>query len=300
MVLSALLALPPAGVVPSWRRLGLVAGFVTIGAMCFGDGLAVALVFWLIAMLHFEGRAARRRCFTVFGSLAALLPVVYLIYLRAGTFLTGQALPGAAPADVPNLVTGLQNLTVMKLEMIGYLFSAGIRSLLLGHAWTSDSAILADPVTPVCASIVVGLAVLRLGSTGRRTLAIWLAVALAAYGMIAIGRVTICLITGIPIPVAAGAPRYHYLGQVGLAGALAWSMVALLGSAGRYSRQASWLLVVLAVALVGRNVELGWRIPAQRNGEIHARLALEEIRRGIHKAEGDDACIVNHLFSGIF
>src|SRR5262249_22557809 len=178
------------------------------GATCFGTGIAVAIVFPLVAVLIAPGLPA---------ATVALYAGLLWLAARVGPPSMDQAIlfatfyrrPGATLAMFVELVGFGMTSTVLSFATVGRTFPSVLTVLgALGY-----------------------VAVVALGAAGdrrhRRTIAAALLVAGAVYALVATGRAATYANFGRDLAAAAAVARYHYLAGVPLVLALGVAVDAL-------------------------------------------------------------------------
>jgi len=214
------------------------------GATCFGTGIAVAIVFPLVAVLlapGLRGTRAGRVLLALPAATVALYAGLLGLAARVGPPSMDQAIlfatfyrrPGATIAMFVDLVGFGMTSTVLSFATVGRTFP-GVLTVLgaLGY-----------------------VAVVALGAAGdrrhRRTIAAALLVAGAVYALVATGRAATYANFGRDLAAAAAVARYHYLAGVPLVLALGVAVDALaaMPRAGRLvvGGVVAWMLF-LAVA----------------------------------------------------
>lgn len=188
------------------RVAGKWAALSFLAATCFGGGIALSAAFPLVAVILFGARLPPRARI-----IALATPVVVVSVYFAWRALFGAY--EALPRDEPNLGSSVGRLGP-PIEMLGSLLAVGISSIFRGYDFTP----LGYPTVQwwlvvaywslAWTAFVVGNPALR-----RRMIALFL-MALAVYGMIALGRANVYLMFGTKPAEAARELRYHYVGSI--------------------------------------------------------------------------------------
>lgn len=190
-------------------------------SLTFGIGIAIAMVsgpaFWLLL----PRATNRRRIGLGFGSLAVLVPILYVsVYLLHGQATWGSHLGWQLESLRPNRWPGL---VAPLLALVDY----GIASVLFGPLLTSDvRGVLAGPLQGLSLDRAVGLshlvavlaavagvgALARAPGERRRQILGLVLILVASYGIIVLGRGL--MIDGLNASLSwwASRPRYHYVG----------------------------------------------------------------------------------------
>lgn len=258
-------------------RLG---GGLIVGALCFGTGIAVALLYPVLLALLFSRERLGRSAW-----IALAVPVVVIALYRGVS--TGEAATGDRLIEL----TG-------QLGRVGvffaHLLASGASSLIFGPAWSRD----AYPNAPTIAAAVIVGAVLLAGFVGgtwrtRRALAAMLLVTAGTYGAIAAARAGFYHFFAArqPNPLAFGATmaRYHYEAQLALAAALGIALGPLLGRA----RLPSWMSTAVGALLLAGIVGASVLHPPSILGYASTRKAATLFVRGIRtRAERASEAVV--------
>lgn len=228
----------------TWRTLLGWMALSWIAALCFGTGLAFALV--LPVMVAIVAPACLRRTSTL--ALVLVGPLI-VIGLYVGSL---AAVSYVEPISTTNLgwSVAFAQMWARNLTVLGDLALVGTTELLTGPVWR-------EPVAEgVQAAVALGFVVaLPLAASGRRWR--WVCALLlcttAAYGMIAVGRGW--------YKDATSTLRYHYLAQFPAAIVLAMMLAGLTSRIADSWRRA--LLLGWSAALAVAIVAQGWprRVP---------------------------------------
>ena len=202
-----------------WYLLLLVAG------TSFGVGFGVAAVFGAVIYLLLPLAENRNRLAVVFGSLAVVLPAIYLV--------TFQMYFGRNARFIHSIIALGPNSIYAFLSMSFHLFAYGLSSFLFGPliAWVLQARVFfgpirgASPEAAVQISLVVfgvfaaglALALKRGARETRMQIAAFALIAVSAYGIIAMGRSGYYQGLKFSLALAISAERYHYLGPMALA-----------------------------------------------------------------------------------
>jgi hypothetical protein len=231
------------------------------GASTFGIGIGAAMVFPLVVFLLLPAGSSRRRTTLVVGSLAAVVPVLYLAQEHAMEVVVG------APND-PVLRLGFSMALSQSFRVLRSLVdfsSYGLASLLLGP-WvttTETGVVVGGPFGVHSATWVMELAhglfvVFGVALAGfvwkgpkqqRRPIAAVVLLCVVSYGCIVVGRLFLYQAS----PAFGMQPRYHYLGPL-LLGILVSFLVGWLGrslglpSRARIAAAMAFLVVWAAVS----------------------------------------------------
>src|SRR5262249_5872696 len=182
-------------------------------ATCFGTGIALALVFPIVAWLLLPATPAAARAAAVLALLWLTVPLLYL----ADHWLWVRFYGGHPQAVVLGSVQWRE--PVAPAEMLAGLLAHGIAAVHLGFVWPRADvpAFVWWAVVAGYAAAVAGVLVVGPRSRRRAVLAVLL-IATATYAAIATGRGNLYLMfgpTATPFSTAA-TPRYHYLGTLAL------------------------------------------------------------------------------------
>ncbi len=247
-----------------WGPLGLLAASLVTGALLFGTGIALALVFPLVAWLFGPAGVARRRLLGVaLGALAVV--VAAYVFTR----------PAADP--VRNTVYALTSLQGLLLRLgianAPSLAMHGIAALTLGfldRAPTGGIAATAAAVWTAALCAALGLATVR----RRREILASVAIALAIYGLIGVGRTILYLAWNAGD--LAVVPRYHYMATAALAVASGLALDTLGARAGGLPLVALAGAIASVVAGCARS---DWHLNEHADARAGTAAALAEIRR---------------------
>lgn len=248
------LARADVGEAPSPARVLSWSGIVLVGAMCFGTGIGVALVFPAVAALLCP-RAARRPA-----ALAALLGLPLAV---AGLYQWVSTRGAAAPR------TAMQYAIVSRAAdaipvMLGHLLAYATAALVLGFFFVPAAHPHVSEIYPgrISHTAVLALGTLLAGgfwlADGKRRRELLAAGILAAgiYGIIALGRAGLAAGN---LTFQAGQPRYHYAGTVPIAVLLCLAVDQLRR---RVLARVPWAELLLIVWLVAGAIGFarsGWR-----------------------------------------
>src|SRR5262245_3906022 len=179
------------------------------GATCFGTGIAVALVFPVVAFLLLPPGRDRRRSCAVLVSLWVVVPLLYLLSHRIWVEVYG------GPSQVLPIQIALALSLRAPAEMLGGLLAQGVASTHLGFFWQGKTGSVAVLMVTTGVYLACVVAALGWGSDVLRRQVLACAVlSLAIYGLIAVGRGN--LYAWAPDPEAtpfrmAATSRYHYV-----------------------------------------------------------------------------------------
>ena len=182
-----------------WYALALVA------ATSFGTGIAIALLLPFILALLLPGWRSSHRL--PLRSLLVTVPILFIalnaLYLR---------LVGTDPIAPPwmALLSDPLGIPLIWVQLVGL----GLTRLLFGFyfpSWAGPACWLAVLTPFAVMAVLVGLAA---PERARRQLAACALTVLGCYGIIALGRAALMLKLA---PQMITFPRYHYVGQLGLA-----------------------------------------------------------------------------------
>jgi hypothetical protein len=213
-VLAALLLLAPSPeheTAPlSVRRAVAVACCMLAASQSFGTGVAAAVLTPLVAPL------LRPRAFGERGAAAALLSVPVLVAVAMAALYLPRTHLNPNPTGSVTVLALSASAWRQVAPMLGHILSLGIVSLLLGAAYPLERYPDAISAGTTGALAVGVLWALRSGSSrAQRSLIAFLALALACYVMVALGRALLYAAvqpTALLHAYVAGT-RYHYLAQ---------------------------------------------------------------------------------------
>jgi hypothetical protein len=268
--------------VASPRAGGWAALLLLAGALCFGTGIGLGIAAGLVVAVGLlvpgaAGRRTRRWCWL----LAVGLPLLYAGLQVAYALVSGQRHQSAAPAiDIRQLLLGAPLMTAT-------LLAYGSGSLVGGAAIAGRSLpiVLIAGAAALAAAALLGL---RRDPTGRRLAACGLIV-IAAYGIVAVGRVPTLAELGLTIAQGAAWPRYHYAPTVLIAVALclALSRIRLPAIAADGAALAATAAIAAGSILLPPAIDL----------HADARATVERVRavvaRNAAAAPGDTAYVHN-------
>lgn len=257
---------PAAGRVLAW------AGLLAVGATCFGSGLGILAAAPLVAAIAWPGSPRLRVAIPILAATAIATIAVYAVLRAQSPDLDPQARALLAPLAI---LAGLPAAAAF----LGRLLAAGAFAVVAGFV---GAAAAPGWLRGVVAAVAAALAVLgwRAGdAASRRAQAVSWVLALAAYGTVAAGRITLVEFLHVPLSAAALWPRYHYLGAAVLAVALALAIQALAsrGAAARrvaHTALASWAALRI-VALIVRPLPIDLHL-GQRAETAAALAAIHE------------------------
>lgn len=264
-----------------WALLLLAAG------TSFGIGIAVVLVFPLVAALLSASFPGRRRLLVGTGAVAVALGALYLATVRA------LSAPGAAEVTLSFLSLDTlkiwDRLLTMLLQLTGY----GVSSLLLGGLYSRfELGGTAYSLNALCAAFLAAGFYCGTGETRRRILACGL-LCLAAYGIVVAGR---WMWEG---KFYLGT-RYQYVPLLAITLAFCLALAALDERWPSPVALKRLLLAAWVVGAAGAQFWLGRGIDHHLFARRAAAQAVEEIRRQIDAAPaGRDVYIVNRVFRGV-
>jgi len=280
--------LPSAGRVALWYLLLLA------GATCYGTGIAVALVFPLIAWLLLPSIAGRGAVVIALASMWIVVPLLYV-----GDHRLWIDVYGGEPVTLP-LVFAQLRTPRGPAEMLLGLLGHGVTAAHLGFLWPRGDA---PPAIwwGVIGAFAVGIVVVLVAghATHRRATLAWLLIAAATYAFIAAGRGNLYRLLGptaTPVTIAE-TPRYHYLGP------LAFVVVTCLvasAAAERIRMPSRAKDVLLGTVLAGIVIAHGhsdwrmndWATERRQTGEV-----LAAIGRAVRaQPRGADVAIRNRDF----
>jgi hypothetical protein len=189
-----------------------------VGANSFGVGATIALVFPLAAALSMPAGRGRKSAMLFFSALLFLVPLMYVV----SPFLS--KLLGTADTIGDSMNPAFLSAWRSMPKMFGYLVTFGTCTLITGPG----APLVGDGLglLPAAAFCVIGISLLMSDAEARRQLCAWLLMAAAAYAIIAMGRTFDYISLGQALSSAARVPRYHYIGQMALCGALAVALAS--------------------------------------------------------------------------
>jgi hypothetical protein len=230
------------------RAAALWATLLVLGATCFGVGISLALAAPFVIFLLLPSTLRDKKVRAIVASIP--VAVIALYFVSRWVFFLFEPIPASEAMTFQLAFSKLGPNVVM----FGYLMAIGASGLLHGFAIPQELFQPAPPpdavLVSVYAAVVVAALALGKGETRRRIAALLVASA-AVYGLIALGRANTYLMWDTPPSVSARTGRYHYVGTIPLALALA----VAVGEARRLVR-VPWL--VDGVALVGWAGYLAW------------------------------------------
>lgn len=261
---------------PSRRTAVVWVLLMLIGALTFGYGLGVAVVFPLSAMLVLGNARLSRDVRAILFALPVAVVILYGLF-GAGTTLV------SSPGDVA--------------AMLFHLLSFGITSVVAGF-WVPPTAYPFPGAYAIAAGVaVVALAGFALASPPARRMLLGVGLFVAAsYGSLALGRAGFTRYTGDPV-FGAGSIRYHYAGTAMLTIGVC---MALAGIGGRLRLAAPWSDVLLWAWLGGASLgywNAGWTIDHFDAERRRVEVALQGIRAAVERTPVDQPVfIVNQPF----
>src|SRR5262249_22320447 len=255
--------------------------------LSFGTGIGAAVAFPLVAFILLPASRVRRRTVLAFSLVALSLPILYLAAYRAARF---YAAPDSGDLDVA--LVGLQVWRPLALATV-QLAAYGLSSLIAGPF--RYPLAFPNPAVYGVAALALGAAASAFALTGerdRRELLAALVLALACYGIIAVGRVSVFMMIA--------AARYHYAAALPLCSAL---IVTLAVFGERRPLPPTWRGPILALALaavVAPNLTAARPIDDHRAARAAAAQAVATIREQVNAAApGADVYIQNQPFRGV-
>jgi len=294
--LAALLMLPSSeGAATPARRFLSIAVVLFAGATCFGSGMAVALVFWAFAWLMLDGWPARRRALLWFGALAAILPPAYSAYLRTCSLVTDTCADPAPALSVEALGEIVRDNLSAWLRFAMHLARVGTTTLLTGEVGEAMELLRAAPDMLIVFTMTVALLAIGVGSARvRRHLTAWLLIALAGYGVVAVGRAALFSQWGMDFSMMARQQlRYQYLPQLGLVGAVAVATSSIVRLPVRMRHIVRAILVFWCVGIGVANASQGWVVPAAREFAPQIAADVERMHSMIRALPGHSVCLWN-------
>ena len=221
-VMSDLVSLIAAGRTISSRRILGWYLLLVAGITCFGIGIALAMVFPLVVFVLLPPGTERRRLTRWFAPLVVVAPAMLAGFTALYQRLTGSS--AGAPALVQHLshwhaVTAMFGTLLVfgtGSVAIPYGFGTGIRLGADGWRTLRTLGLQDYVVTAVCAGGVL-VVLVRSARAVKRRLLVFVASAVATYGIIAAGRGPFYEIINASIEWEASTPRYHYVGTAVIA-----------------------------------------------------------------------------------
>lgn len=230
----------PARVALGWYLL-LIAG-----VSCFGTGIGVALAFPAVLFLLLPEAFRQRAVRLAFLSLLVVVPAVYFGFKRL--------YPIFIPQTVPEVILGQVALSRYWpiAVMIWHLVAFSMTGLLQGFFFVPNAypGRASEIAAPLYLGVLLVVLIASDGVTRRRLLAL-ACLCLGVYALVAMGRSNLYLMFNMEPAASARQARYHYLGLIPLAMALA----VMVGQAARWAGSRSLLPAgVLAawVAIMGQ------------------------------------------------
>jgi hypothetical protein len=271
-----------------WRWAALL----VVAAMSFGTGIGAAMVFPLVALILLPASRVRRHSLAAFAAVAVALPFLYTglhriaqMYHAPNTGMMGH------PLAVLRVLPGVSVLTF-------HLVACGLTNLLLNPFW--DPVPYPSPVSYAVAAAagIAAVATLIVSDPARRRqLLAVLALGLACYGIIAVGRISFFSVLGTRIVTSA---RYHYAATAFLSAAV---LLMLATAVRRHPLPRRWASAFWAAALALNVLPyalLPHPIDHHDQPRAAAKRALSDIQRGIGAAPpGADVVIQNRRFNGV-
>jgi hypothetical protein len=276
-------------VAPSTAMLWAV--LLILGATCFGIGIGVALaaplVIGLLLPSAFRGKKAR--------AILGLLPVA-VIALYVGSRWVFYQFEPMPMAEAMVFGSALRDIE-MKFVLFGHLVSVAASGLLRGFSFPQELFHPAPHPVPWLLgayAIAVSSGLACGNATTRRRIGAMLLLAAAVYGMIALGRTSTYLMWKVPLSESARSGRYHYVGTIPLAIALA----VAAGEARRIARPPYLAPAVVLIAWIGfiswSHASSGWQIDERKECRAFVTSTLRDIRAQIDRAPpGADVSIRN-------
>jgi hypothetical protein len=254
------------GAIPSARDLAIVGTLLLLSSLFFGTALAVAVAFPVVMALLVPGSVRGARAL-----LGVLLVVAVVVGLYVALQLLGAWLFDAYPR---RMLPSLVERAGLAMTALAQLLRVGVTSLALGAWWTPARE--PDVVSWVVLGLsVVGFAVAVWCASPwlRATMAAFLILTLATYGLIAVGR------TGLALQLRPGqvaaTMRYHYAPLLYLVVATAAASCVLPRRA-RVGAALGWVLLLLA-----GTASRGIPIDLHDASRAAAARGLEGLRAGI-------------------
>jgi hypothetical protein len=203
IVLRDLVRRAGAGGVVGTGRAALWWALLLIGSTCFGVGIAVAVVFPLLAPLVLGRERLARGALVLLATLPAVVLTTYV-----ATYVVHVRVFGGSAETVLGLVDLLTHWTAIA-RMLVHLIAVGVAGVTLGYVDYPG------PLASALAAVFVAglLVAFQQADAGRRRLLLAAGLlAVAMYGIVAAGRANVFLALGRPLEPweAATTSRYHY------------------------------------------------------------------------------------------
>jgi len=258
-------------------------------AACFGTGFAMGLAMPAVVWLLLPPSPTRRRLVITFAVAMLILVPIYVALEQV------YAQRGGTPA-LSNFAIAWIGLWQQRFLFVYHLLGVGIPSLLLGGLFLP--AEYPGAIASACMAVFAAALLAALGLASqilRRRMLAALLLALAAYGMIAVGRSFFADVVGLGTVVRP--TRYHYSAPVGLALALA-VILRVLGDGVVWRRAAVGALSAVWVAAIGlANVVAAPPIDLYARAQHRVDVTLAEIGARIAAAPpGQPVYIPNRRF----
>jgi hypothetical protein len=267
-----------------------------IGTMCFGVGIAIAMVLPIVVVLLAPSLRASARWRIPLWSLPLAVPMLYVGLFAVNGFFFGEGVE--TPALVVKFVVDLWKLIVPNTI---HLMSYGVVRLLTSFSF--DPSWLTSAATSYLALGIFSAVALIIAATGyndiRRAMAASALLGLACYAVIAIGRVA--LFQALTNLMLAIQPRYHYAGLV----PLTFLLCLVLASAGRWRRIPPLLktgALVGALALIGTAYAYSdFQVDHHHDARAQVDELMATVMSKVEAAQiGDNVYVPNRSFGGFF
>jgi hypothetical protein len=279
------------------RRRTLRACYIAalIGMISFGVGIGIALVLpFVIALLAPATRSAARARLPLL-SLFVVVPAVYVGLFAINGFFFGEGLE--TPSVVVKYIVELWNTIVPNTL---HLLSYGIMRLLTAFRFDSSWVTPSVSYTVLGAFAVLTLAAAaRASANMRRAMLASALLALACYGVIAMGRAV--FFQALTSSMMAIQPRYHYtaLIPVTLLVCLALASIASFRIFPDLVKTVALVWALLAIGITYANSDF------QVDHHAESRSQVDEVMTAVMTSVGaanigDDVYIPNRSFSGFF
>jgi hypothetical protein len=195
---------PSAGAVLGWSAI------MVAGATCFGVGIGTAMVFPIAVFLLLPSTRGRGAARWILLSLPVVTGALYVAFGYLYAVYVDHQLD-----EMFLMHTFFKPPAIFR--MVRHLLEFGSTRLALGFAGVHVPypGLLTNLVAACAGAALLAVAVTGDARTRRLLLALAL-VAVAAYGIIALGRSNVYLMFKQPATVAAATPRYHYVGALPL------------------------------------------------------------------------------------
>jgi hypothetical protein len=262
MVAAILVTLSHTGTGRSGATLALIPGLLVPGALAYGVGIAVALVFPLVVWLLLPPGRSRRQAIAAAAVGVLAIPVIYHLTSPGG------GLPAMANAYLPHA----RALVVALVTNTSRLLAHGVTRLHLG-ALGAAPALPPGVLLAMSAlwAVLIGTGYVRASTAGRRQMAALALLALAIYVTVAFGRSIFALAD------MGAVRRYHYAATLPLA--------ALTGLAlgGAFHRMRATLLdgalAAMCIAAIGSRGITGTSIPQFSAGRAEAARVIAAVEQ---------------------